>query len=66
MNEMQTRLGYILPLFRALGWDTSIINNLDQVRNLEKQIAQVNAEIDQQVYALYGLTEEEIKIVEGG
>jgi hypothetical protein len=24
MNEMQTRLGYILPLFKALGWDTSI------------------------------------------
>jgi hypothetical protein len=23
MNEMQTRLGHILPLCRALGWDTS-------------------------------------------
>jgi predicted type IV restriction endonuclease len=23
MNEMQTRLGFILPLFAALGWDTS-------------------------------------------
>ena len=93
---MQTRLGYILPLFRALGWDTSNINevspkemvsrgwieerilalqkerqsvrreeDLDRVRNLERQIAQVDAEIDQRVYALYGLTEEEIKIVEG-
>src|SRR3990172_8853884 len=28
MNEMQTRLGYILPLFRALGWDTSNLNEL--------------------------------------
>jgi len=28
MNEMQTRLGYILPLFRALGWDTSNINEV--------------------------------------
>ena len=153
MNEMQTRLGYILPLFKALGWDTSNINevspeekvsrgwvdfsfrignvprffletkrvnedlndprwvkqsidyawtksvtwallsdfeglrvfnaeekmlalqkerqsvrredDLDRVRNLERQIAQVDAEIDQRVYALYGLTEEEIKIVEG-
>src|SRR5215216_3516771 len=28
LNEMQTRLGYILPLFRALGWDTSNINEV--------------------------------------
>ena len=37
----------------------------DRVRNLEKQIAHVDAEIDQRVYALYGLSPEEIKIVEG-
>jgi predicted type IV restriction endonuclease len=29
MNEMQTRLGYILPLFKALGWDTSNINEVN-------------------------------------
>jgi hypothetical protein len=40
-------------------------DDLDHVRNLERQIAQVDAEIDQRVYVLYGLTEEEIKIVEG-
>jgi type I restriction-modification system DNA methylase subunit len=28
MNEMQTRLGFILPLFSALGWDTSNINEV--------------------------------------
>jgi type I restriction-modification system DNA methylase subunit len=28
MNEMQTRLGYILPLFKSLGWDTSNINEV--------------------------------------
>src|SRR5215207_22983 len=28
LNEMQTRLGYILPLFRALRWDTSNINEV--------------------------------------
>jgi type I restriction-modification system DNA methylase subunit len=33
MNEMQTRLGYILPLFRALGWD---INNINEVSPEEK------------------------------
>jgi hypothetical protein len=40
-------------------------DDLDRVLNLQKQIAQVDAEIDQRVYALYGLTEEEIKVVEG-
>ena len=39
-------------------------DDLDRVRNLERQIAQVDAEIDQRVYALYGLTDEEIEIVE--
>jgi hypothetical protein len=38
-------------------------DDLDRVRNLERQIAQVDAEIDQMVYVLYGLTEEEIRIV---
>src|SRR5215211_6842066 len=33
LNGMQTRLGYILPLFRALGWD---INNIDEVSPEEK------------------------------
>ena len=28
MNEMQTRLGFILPMFKALGWDTSNINEV--------------------------------------
>jgi type I restriction-modification system DNA methylase subunit len=28
LNEMQTRLGYILPMFKALGWDTSNINEV--------------------------------------
>lgn len=41
-------------------------DDLDCVRNLERQIAQVDAEIDQQVYALYGLTEDEINVVEAG
>jgi len=40
--------------------------DLDRVRNLERQIAQVDEEIAQRVYALYGLTEDEVKVVEGG
>ena len=46
--------------------ETKKVNeDLDRVRKLEKHIAQVDAEIDRRVYALYRLTEEEIKIVEG-
>ena len=41
-------------------------DDLDRVRNLERQIAQVDAEIDQRIYALYGLTEDDVKVVEGG
>jgi len=32
---------------------------------LQNQIAQIDAEIDKMVYALYGLSEEEVKVVEG-
>jgi hypothetical protein len=31
----------------------------------ERQITMVDAKIDRRVYDLYGLTEEEIKVVEG-
>ena len=37
----------------------------DRVRNLERQIARVDEAIDKLVYELYGLTEDEIKIVVG-
>ena len=40
-------------------------DDLDRVRNLEREIVRVDEEIDRRVYVLYGLTEEEIKIVEG-
>ena len=40
-------------------------DNLDRVRNLEREIVRVDEEIDKRVYVLYGLTPDEIKIVEG-
>lgn len=40
-------------------------DDFDRARNLDREIERVDTEIDQRVYALYGLTEEEIKIVEG-
>jgi hypothetical protein len=36
--------------------------DLDRARNLDRQIAEVDAEIDKRVYELYGLTKEEIKV----
>ena len=40
-------------------------DDYDHARNLDREIASVDGEIDKRVYALYGLTEEEIKIVGG-
>ena len=40
---------------------------IDQDKELyERQIKMVDAQIDRRVYDLYGLTEEEVKVVEGG
>ena len=39
--------------------------DLDKARSLDRQIQFVDEEIDKRVYVLYGLTEEEVKIVEG-
>ena len=40
-------------------------DDLDRVRNLEREIVRVDEEIDKRVYVLYGLMEEEVKIIEG-
>ena len=40
-------------------------DDLDRVRNLEREIVRVDEEIDRRVYVLYGLTPDEIRIVEG-
>ena len=41
-------------------------DDLDRARSLDRKIASVDEEIDRKVYELYGLTEDEVKIVEGG
>ncbi len=41
-------------------------DDLDRARSLDKQIKSVDdGEIDKRVYELYGLSEEEIRLVEG-
>ncbi len=41
------------------------IMDREEYEKLEKKIKETDKEIDKKVYALYGLTEEEIKVVEG-
>ncbi len=40
-------------------------DNKKKALEIKSEIYKIDKEIDQMVYALYGLTEEEIKIVEG-
>lgn len=40
-------------------------DGLNRVRSLEREIKSVDEEIDRRAYQLYGLTDEEIKIIEG-
>ena len=45
-------------------WLELFEENKKKVQGLQFQIAQIGKEIDQMVYELYGLTQEEIEIVE--
>jgi hypothetical protein len=46
-------------------WKALFENDKKEVLELQSQINQTDKEIDQMVYELYGLSDEEIKIVEG-
>jgi hypothetical protein len=45
-------------------WEEYFNQYKSQINNLQTQISQTDNEIDQMVYRLYDLTEEEIEIVE--
>ncbi|MCF8372215.1 MAG: hypothetical protein K9H64_11375 [Bacteroidales bacterium] len=53
-----------LSLSEEAEWMQYFNEQKQKVQTLKAEIARVDTEIDQMVYALYGLTEEEIKIVE--
>ena len=75
-NETQTRHEFIDPFFMTLGWDVNnekgyaeaykgLSAKTDHEKSLiQRQIKETDRQIDQLVYELYGLSEEEIKIVE--
>ena len=70
-NETQLRREFVDPLFRALGGDVDNNQGFSEARTdqeqtlIQRQIAATDNEIDERVYELNGLTEEERKIVEG-
>ncbi len=55
-----------LTLAQKSEWMDFIEEQKKQAQAIVETIKSVDAEIDQIVYGLYGLTEEEIKVVEGG
>ena len=54
-----------LSLTQQDEWEDYFNQYRNDCQQLSEQIAQTDHEIDLRVYQLYGLTEEEIKIVEG-
>jgi hypothetical protein len=54
-----------LSLNEEAEWETYFTTEAKKALELKAQIAKTDKEIDQMVYALYELTEDEIKIVEG-
>jgi len=53
-----------LSLSQQDEWEDYFNDYKSQLTELQNQINQTDTEIDQMVYQLYGLTDEEIKIVE--
>ena len=54
-----------LSLSQKAEWEAYFTTEQQKAQNLKQQIASTDSEIDRMVYELYGLTEEEIRIVEG-
>ncbi|MEX2411808.1 MAG: hypothetical protein WD607_10665, partial [Candidatus Paceibacterota bacterium] len=55
-----------LPLKEEAEWMEYFNEQKAKADELKTQIAQTDAEIDEMVYELYGLSEEEVRVVEGG
>lgn len=61
-NETELRRQFLDPFFEALGWDVDNTKGYDE---RSKEVAhEYSVEIDELVYQLYGLSDDEIRIVE--
>lgn len=69
-DETQVRKEFIDPFFKALGWDVASEKGCAPAKipteknQIQRQIASTDKQIDDLVYKLYSLTEEEIRIIE--
>jgi hypothetical protein len=67
-RESHLRQEFIDPLFKALGWDMENEQGFAEPGHartvIERQIEATDRQIDQLVYELYGLTDDEIRLVE--
>lgn len=54
-----------LSLTEEAEWEAYFLQEAAQALVIKSEITKTDKEIDRMVYALYGLTEDEIKIVEG-
>jgi len=55
-----------LSLYKKDEWLEYFTQQKTRADDLKSQIAQTDAEIDAMVYELYELSEEEVRVVEGG
>jgi hypothetical protein len=62
VNEL-TKQKIHIPIKRQNEWEEIFNHAQSKCRNIIKQINNIDYEINQLVYKLYGLTEEEIKII---
>jgi|LFRM01.1.fsa_nt_gb type I restriction-modification system DNA methylase subunit len=58
------RMKINLSLSREAEWEAFFLTEQQKLQTIQQQIDQTDREIDQMVYILYGLTEEEIAIIE--
>jgi hypothetical protein len=78
-NETELRADFVNPFWKALGWDMTNekgyamqckhirlpnVNAPHDKQTIQRQIDATDRQIDKLVYELYGLTEEEIRVVE--
>jgi hypothetical protein len=64
-KETQVRVEFIDPFFEALGWDVRNVQGYADRDLCRRQVESTDRQIDALMYDLYGLTDEEIRLVEG-
>jgi hypothetical protein len=64
LSKSSKRKKIQLSLSQEVEWEDYFLAEQEKATSLKTEIDQTDKEIDRMVYELYGLTEEEVKIVE--